>query len=948
MRSRIAPVLPLPLPLPHELSLPAHPNAFVGREKQIDDVLGTLAERRLVTLVGPGGVGKTRLALRAAELAASEYSCRAYLVELAGVDRADVDHAVRAALPIAAERGRGLSDAEALLVVDNCEHVRAECAVVVHWLLRTFPGMSVLATSRQPLQVAGEHVLLVEPLTLPETDVVDSGGAEAAEAVRVFLERVRAVRPQFQLDAANTPTVVEICSKLDGLPLAIELAAARLAVLSPAEVLARLDDPFRFLTDRSTVAPKRHRSLEAALEWGHALLTEAEALLFARLSVFARAWDLEAAAAVCAGGTIAADDILDLLTSLVSHSLLAVDSRGPETRFRMISTVAQFATRKLTAAGEADVIAEQHARWCVRLAERAAAERGGPNPQRWLDALDENHAEFRVALRWARAHERGDIALALGCALSWFWEMRGHLSEGVDCLRWAVEREADATDAELRARALRGAGILTWLMGDAAAAKPLVDESVGLFREAGNEKEASGCVCSSVHHVCENPVHSLPMVESDLVRMRERGDCGRLARSLVNAGMAHFFVGDGERAKTCFEECLALPRDAVELEVVVDAQLGLGRVNVLAGDLATAETLFRETLELAGSSGDSDGRSATLGWIGEIHRIRGDYTAARASMAEAMKLAGDAYLPLSRARCHQFLGRLEASEGNLQRARSHLKRSIEAPCGTQMSYHRVRSLQALADVAVTDGTTAGVRETLEEAMSLATSTGDRHAHGLLLTTMARLAAVEDDPDAAARLAHEALKIQERINDVFGIVTTLETLAEVTAARGRPGVAARLIGAVQTAREARGCRGTLIDEPERTRRLPQLAALLVSGKWATEVAGGSHLSMQEAVSYAVKGRGSKDRPAIGWDSLTRAERDIANLVAEGLSNHEIGDRLLISARTVETHLSHVYRKVPVANRRELGRSIRERNVAARTIVVGPRVPILSTGPPDASR
>ena len=921
------------LPLPAEGNLPAQPSSFVGREDELGQVLGALAEGRFVTLVGPGGVGKTRLALRAAEIASCDYACRAY-VELAGVDGAHVEEAVLAALPIAGARRRHLADPGALLVVvDNCEHVHAECAAVIHRLVCAFPEISVLATSRQPLEVAGEHVLLVEPLTLLESDDVDCAVAGANEAVRLFLERARAARPQFELDDANASAVAEICRRVDGLPLAIELAAARIAVLSPAEVLARLAEPFRLLTDRSTVAPERHRSLEAALEWGHALLTEPEAAVFARLSVFATAWDLEAAEAVCAGGAVSADDILDLLTALVAHSLVVVERRGPQTRFRMLGTVSQFAAAKLAETDTADGVAEKHARWYVARAERAAAERAGPNPERWLDALEEDHAEFRAALRWARAHERSDIVLALGGALSWFWETRGHLHEGVEWLRWAVEHKADA-DPELRARALRGAGVLTWLLGDAATAMPLVDEAVGLFRVAGNEEEASGCVCASAFHVCENPIHSLPAVEADLVRMRDLQDRGRLARSLVNAGVAYFFVSDACRAKACFEECLALPRESVELEVVVDAHLGLGRVSVLSGDLVAAEGWLDATLELTRSSGDDDGHSAALCWIGEIHRIRGDHGAARAAIADASRLADDAGLPLALARCHQFLGRLEASEGNLERARALLTRSLEAPGATQLSYHRVRSLQALAEVALLDGRAEGVGDLLDKALSLAQGTGDRQAQGLALTSLARLAAAAGDSDRASRFAHEALQVQERISDVFGIINSLETLAELGAASGRSKVAARLFGAAQTAREARGCRRQLLDEPEQARRLPRVAALLDSGAWTKAVSEGSHLSTPEAVSYAVKGWGSKDRPPIGWDSLTRAERDIANLVAEGMSNREIGLRLLVSARTVETHLSHIYRKVPVANRRELGRATRERSVAERPAYVRP--------------
>ena len=907
-----APILSLPRAI--RQAIPAEASSFVGRAEQLDDVADALAEGRLVTLVGPGGVGKTRLALRVAEQVAPNYPDCAHFVELGGVDAAGVAETL-AALPV---------DGRALLVIDNCEHVRPACAAAVHRILRENQHVVVLATSRQRLEVPGEQVMHVRPLPVPLAEDVESGAAALTESVQLLVERVKAARPHFELTPEIVPIVAEICRRVDGLPLAIELAAARMAVLSPAEVLSRLDDPFRLLTDRSTIPPERHRSVMAALDWGHALLTEPEATLFARLGVFATAWDLEAAGAVCSGGIVKAHDVLDVLTALVAQSLVVVDRRGPDTRFRMLGIHARYAMTKLVESEEIDLIAERHAEWCLATAERAARERAGPHPERWLDMLEDRHGEFRAALEWARDSERGDIVLGLGGALSWFWETRGHVSEGVDVLRWAVEHEPDA-EPELRARALRGAGILTWLLGDATTAMPLVDEAVGLYRRAGNEQEASGCVCTSALQVCANPIHSLPTVEADLVTIRAHEDWGRLARSLVNAGVAHFFVSEVPRAKTCFEECLALPREAVEAEVVFDALLGLGRVHVLSGDLAAAEATFTEALEMIQPSGDDDGLSATLGWVGEVQRIRGDYVAARAALTDAVEHARATELPLSVARCQQFLGRLEASEGNLEAARELLAQSLDAPCGEQMPYHRVRSLLGLADVALMEGATDGIRALLDEALQLAADAGDRQGQGLALTNFARLESLEGDDDRAARFAHEGLQMQERIGDVIGIITSLETLAELGAASGRSKVAARLFGAAQRAREARGCLRPLADQPALLRRLPQLAALLESGAWTAAVTEGSTLSPEQAVSYAVRGRGSKDRPPIGWESLTPAERDIATLVAEGMSNREIGLRLLVSARTVETHLSHIYAKVPVANRRELSRAARERSL-----------------------
>ena len=927
-RRPLASALPLPVAPPH--NLPAHGSSFIAREREVAQVVAALTDERLVTLLGTGGVGKTRLALRAAEAAMATFVDGVWFVDVSALrDGEAISEAVAGAIQ---SRGAGrrrrnlideLVDRRLLMVLDGCERIRTSCAVFANDVLCRCPNVSVLTTSRQALGVAGEYIAWVEPLSLLSGVDTDQTGAGTSEAAQLFAERASAARPAYQIPIDALAEVEGICRALDGLPLAVELAAARSAVLSPREIREQLSvDRFALLTDTGSVTPMQHRSLRSSLEWSHRLLDTDEATLFARLGVFAGGWDLHAAMDVCAGGGVNASHVLNLVAALVAQTLVVVDGGQPSTRYHMLESTRCFALEQLDADGAHDTIAEAHALWCTERAQEAARERGGREPEQWLDALEDNHANFRSALAWARDHERADIALSLGNALSWFWEARGHLAEGVEWLTWALDHDTGG-DLELRARALRTTGIFRWLQGDVATGIPLVEQSVILFRDAGNEHEATGCVCTSIFHIAADASHSVANLETDLASLRAGGDADRLSRALVNGGVAYFFVSDAVRARRCFQECLELPRDEVDEEVIVDALDGIGRVAVQTGDLRAAEAAFTEALAMARRIEYDDGSCTAASWLGEISRVRGDYARARPLIDEATQRAVDSGVPLWHARCLQFLGRLEAAVGNLEEARRLFQASLDAPGAAHMPYHRLRSLQGLADIALASGDDQDVRSLAEEALNLATANGDIQARGQLCALLARLAGTEGDAWRASKLAHEALQLQERIGDVIGIVSTLETLAELAAANGRSAVAARLFGAAQKARETCGCRRPRVEEAALLRHLPTVAALIEEGEWATAVTQGSTLSPAEAVAYATRGRGAKGRPTFGWDSLTRVELEVANLVATGLSNPEIAEKLMLSVKTVATHLTHIYRKVPCTDRRELRRLARER-------------------------
>jgi predicted ATPase/DNA-binding CsgD family transcriptional regulator len=908
-------------------NLPAYASTFVGRSREIDEISTALAGSRLVTLTGVGGIGKTRLAQQVAARALDDHADGVWLVELAGVRDPDlVAEAVTATVPswVPGRPGSGaltdmLTDRRLLVVLDNCEHLVAGCAALADHLLRCCPGLSVLVTSREPLGVAGEHVCWMAPLELPGSNHLDTASLAATDAVRLFVERAKAADPTFAFNAVVAPTVAEICRRLDGLPLAIELAAARMAILSPDEIRERLDDRFRLLASRRPAGSPRHQTLRAALEWSHDLLAEPEAILLRRLAVFAGSWSMRAAEDICSGGTIDHDDILDLLEALVAKSLVLVDRHAPVTRYRMLESVRHFALEKLEQSDDADVFGERHARWCTARAERAERERRGRRQAAWLMALEEDHDNFRAALTWARDHQRVDMVLALGGALSWFWQTGGHLREGLEWLKWAVERQPDG-DSDIRARALRGAGMLSWLAGDVGLALPMVEESRVLFRNTGNEAEADDCVCSNAFHLCANPAASLPDLAETVERLRAGDDRNRLAHALVNCGLARFFTADIVGAAGCFDQCLSLPLGCLDAEVVGHALLGLGRIGVFSGDFAAAEGHFREALDLAIRTGDLDSRITALSLLGELSRSRGELRRARLLLGDALELLGDDGPPFSVARAKQFLARVEADEGNVSRAGALYRDSLSG--SEALAYHLVRSVLGLAETAAAGAETAQALDYLNQARAIAGQTGDRQAMARTLAGFAAVARACGDLERQRQLTTQSLEIQERIGDLPGVMASIETLAGLAVSSGRLEAAARLLGAAETARDRAACPRPLVRETDHTQIVDATREGLGPAEYERAWAEGAGLSLSEAASYAVRGKGRKGRPSKGWAALSPAEQQVVGLVTEGLTNAEIGERLFISPRTVSTHLHHVYSKLDIASRRALTRMAKE--------------------------
>ena len=598
-------------------NLPQPLSSFVGREQQIQELQGLLRGTRLLTLMGSGGCGKTRLAMHIAAELMGEYPDGVRLVELAALaDPLLVPDAVARVFGLKEQSGKALVQTIAdhlvsrnlLLVLDNAEHVLEACAQVSHALLSACPALRILVTSRERLGIIGELTYRVPSLSVPDLGQATTPQQVAhCESARLFIERAQLQQPRFIVTPENAPALASICCRLDGIPLAIELAAARVRLMPVEEVSRRLDQRFDLLTGGSRTALPRHRTLRSLIDWSYDLLNGPEQELLCRVSIFSGGWTLESAQSVCAGDGIDEKDLLDLLTSLADKSLVHARAVRGETRYELLETVRHYARDRLSDKGEEAGLSHRHFECMLALAKRAESRLTSGDQQVWLECLESEHENLRAALSWSCADDgRTADGLQLASSLGWFWSVRGHYREGRRWLSILIAAVPGGKADSVRAYALRGASSLASDEGDCAEAGRLNEEALAIFRRLGDRKGLSQVLNNMAVLASDQGRYAAAqaLLEESMEIRTELGDQHGASLVLSNLGIIALDLNDFGEARSLFERGLAIQRTLGGRRVIALLSMNLGSVLRDVDDYPSAEARLKEALVIVEELGD--------------------------------------------------------------------------------------------------------------------------------------------------------------------------------------------------------------------------------------------------------------------------------------------------------------------------------------------------------
>ncbi|HVU10317.1 MAG TPA: tetratricopeptide repeat protein [Phototrophicaceae bacterium] len=871
---------------------------LLGREQDLDALQKLLrrAGVRLVTLTGLPGVGKTRLATEMMESLQGDFADGAGMVALAAIHDSElVALTVAQALGVS-ERGTGsdadalktyLRDKDMLLFLDNFEQV-LDAALLVSELLEAAPKLKILVTSRLALRLSSEYEYALAPLALPDLNNLPPL-QELAEnpAVAMFIARAQAVKPQFQLTYTNAATVAQVCHRLNGIPLVIELAAARSKVFTPQDLLARLTNRLAVLTGGAQDLPMRQRTLRGALEWSYDLLQPDERLLFRRLGVFVGEWTIDAAEQICnLEGHL---QIVDGLETLLNHSLLqSREGVHGESRLTMLELMREYSLEQLSQSDELEMLQRRHAQFYLALAEAAENELSGADQQVWIERLEQEHDNLRLTLQWSLEHEPL-IALKMSGALWYFWFTRGYFSEGRMWLGQAIAgTDPDTADIKLLSKAMHGAGTLAYQQGDYPAAEEILGNALRL-RRAVNDLHGIASTLNNLGNLAHDR-SNLDQAEAyyreSLDLRRQVGNKRGIASALNNLGNIALYRGNYADASALYEESLAIHRSMNEKGGIAVALNNVGIVALKLGDYARAIRVQEESLAIKRELGDEDGASFSLADLGEVALYQGDFARAEALFNES--------LAIRRAIGNQW------------------------GIGTALSNLGINALHR--------GDYGRASALLQESLTIQRTLGDRWGIAIALNNLGHVALAHGDIDQAQTLYTEALTLSSEIGDKPGIATSLIALADAASAQEQEWIAGRLLSAsTRWIDRLGGLIGLLPFTQAQYKRLDQaLKATLNKPDLAATEAEGRALTLDQifdllqnptSVSQPRSHPETASADALG---LTSREIEVLKLITEGLTYAEIADRLVISARTVDAHLRSIYSKLNVRSRFEAAR------------------------------
>lgn len=906
-------------------NLPLHLTSFVGRDSEQEDVLRMLDRTQLVTLTGTGGCGKTRLATRVAAAASARFADGTWWVELAPVrDPELVGPTIAQVLGVRPLPGQTELDAvlahleghESLLVIDNCEHLLDEAARVTEAIGRACPRVRLLATSRESLRAQGETEWRIPSLSLP----CDDTGADVAvsDAVRLFVERAAQVKPAFRLTDDNAPAVVGICRGLDGIPLAIELAAARIRAFSVEQIAVGLADRFRFLDTGPRTAAPRQQTLRASVDWSHDLLSERERLVFRRLAVFVGGFALEPAEQVCGGDGVEHGDVLGLLAALVEKSLVQAEDAGTAVRFRLLETLRQYAQERLDDANEVERVRDRHRDVFLELAESIAPDLLTPRQAEALGRLDSEAANFERAIERAASTEP-HRALRLCVALTLWWRLRSRFAQAETSFTLALEATPDPS--VMRARALWGRAFLFTFGGALDAAFPAALAAVDAAEEAADDSTTARALwLIGIATMWIDPVGARPGLDRARDLAAASGDDFGLMHATQGLAMTYSLQDDHAGARPFHDEALRLAKSLGQQDAMAWHWIAMALSAWTAGDLAALRASADRALQLSRRVGDVVTETAAVFGLaladieaGQPQLALEDLAAVvdRARARGGLMMVGAAELGVAAAK---------AADGRLEDARAALE-SLAASPAAGLAFVASRAYAVLAEVTRLLGDPRA-QNAAEAGLEIANRSDDKPVAAEAQLVLGRVAGAGGEWAQAQRQFHEVLLVAVEFGSPR-VPRVLEALADVAAGLESPNEAARVLGAADRAWSELGLAPWPHQRRETERLKAHLGELLGTDGFERAHAEGRALTIDEAVGYVRRARGERKRPSTGWASLTPTEIEVARHAAAGLTNPEIAEQMFISRGTVRTHLSHIFAKVGMKNRWELAAEMARR-------------------------
>jgi predicted ATPase/DNA-binding CsgD family transcriptional regulator len=919
-------------------NLPVARSSFVGRERELAELGRLLVEERLVTLTGAGGCGKTRLAVQAASETLGQFPDGAWWVELEPLaDERLVGAAIAEALGVRPlpgmtelqAAGAYLTSRRTLIILDNCEHLLKACAEAAEALLGAAPELVVLATSRSPLGVSVETQWRVPSLSLPQaghepTTEAIAGSAKAngvSDAVALFIERANAARPDLALGPDDTDSVAAICTELDGMPLAIELAAARLRILSVAQIAAGLSDRFRLLSGGPRTATPRLKTMRASVEWSYELLSHQERALLRRLSVFAGGLILEAVDEVCAGDGIEHEAVLDLLASLVDQSLvLAEEQERGAVRYRLLETVRQYGLEQLAEAGEEETIRARHRDYFLALAEEAGPLLETARQSEMVQILDPEAANLAAAFDHA-VQTDPRLALRFGAALHRWWCARGRFAEAELAYAGSLQASADR-EPGLRARVLQCRAWVAASAGEVEAAEAHATEALALADEVGDQGTAARARVQMGRTATRaNPSAARSQLARAAELARAAGDDWALVDAQQFIADTYWQQGDHVRAAAANDEVAALAERLGD-PLQVAHQLGVVFfICLIDGRLGEAREAAERTHAAVQAVGEpvfeafADWILGTISvWVGDpesaLERLnrRLERAMTQGAWPVPFLLAGIAIAELTLGRLDEAVARLEAVVPLVE------GRWALAESWTTTVLAETRRLRA----------DDSAEPTARRAQAVGEELGNRWCATWGRLTVGRLAAARGEWADAREHALAHLEACVEGGHATYLPPCLDALGEVAAGIEANEDAVRLLSAAERARAEIGIVRVPPEAEHWAAIDDNLREALGDEAYDAARAQGAEMSTEDAVEWARRSRGPRGRPPGGWDALTPTELKVVELVAEGLTNPQVAERMFVAPSTVKTHLAHIFRKLDVHSRAELSARAGERN------------------------